>query len=152
MEPRHARAHQAAFALVWLALDQATKAWVESASFAPRELVPGWLGLVRAHNTGIAFSLLADVPTSALVVIALGVAGFLVRAWWKAENALEQWAIAAILAGAAGNLLDRLRLGYVVDFIDAHWGPHHWPAFNLADTAITLGAVALVLQGLLARR
>ena len=152
MKALHARAAQGAFALAWLALDQLTKAWVESPAFAPRELVPGWLGLVRAHNTGVAFSLLAGAPGWALALVASAIAALLLRAWRRTGDIVEQWAIAAILAGAAGNLLDRLRLGYVVDFIDAHWGAHHWPAFNLADAAITLGAAALVVQGLLRRR
>ena len=63
-----------------------------------------------------------------------------------AESRLPQTALACIMGGAIGNLLDRARLGYVIDYIDVFWGRHHWPAFNVADSAITLGVALLILD------
>jgi signal peptidase II len=74
-------------------------------------------------------------------------AGIAAYAWrLPAASRLPQTALALIMGGAVGNLLDRARLGHVVDFVDVFWGPHHWPAFNVADSAITVGVGLLILD------
>jgi len=127
-----------------VALDQATKAWVESSSFAPRTIVPGYFDLVRAHNEGVAFSLFSDLPQGAIVAVQLAILTGVLVWLGRSKRRAEQLALAAIAAGAIGNLIDRIRLGYVIDFIDWHIGRWHWPAFNIADSAITIGALALL--------
>ena len=132
-----------------IALDLATKAWV-SASFQlgeSRELLPIF-NLVLAHNTGAAFSFLAGAGgwqrwlfTAITVVISVALVIGLRR---NDTKPLIATAFALVLGGALGNLYDRLTLGYVVDFLDFHWGRAHFPAFNVADSAITVG-VALLL-------
>jgi len=134
-----------------IALDQATKevvvrTFVEHESIA---VLPVF-DLTRLHNTGAAFSLLADQPgwqrwffsgIAATVAVALTV--FLWRIEREASRALRA-AYALILAGAVGNLIDRLRHGHVVDFIHLHWEGWYYPAFNVADSAITVGALLLI--------
>jgi signal peptidase II len=112
---------------------------------------------VRAHNTGAAFSFLRDAggwQRWLFSVLALAVSVALLQ-WLRRlprrANLLAS-ALACILAGALGNLLDRLRLGYVIDFIQVHWREHYFPAFNVADSAITIGAGLLLLDALLGDR
>jgi len=118
---------------------------------ATREIIPGLFNLVHVRNTGAAFSLLAGAGTvwrrvgfSAVSVLALGVILFLYTKASK-EDTWTKWGLALIFGGALGNLSDRLRFGEVVDFLDFYLGSHHWPAFNIADSAITIGACILVL-------
>jgi len=141
-------------ALAIVAADQLTKALV-LARFAPGERleVTGFLNLVLAFNKGAAFSLLAQAPgwqTPVLVAIALAAAAILsaliVR---NLHKRLLCTGLALVLGGALGNLVDRLRLGHVVDFIDLHAAGWHWPAFNVADSGITVGAAILILEGFL---
>jgi len=135
-----------------VAADQLTKAII-LARLAPGERleVTGFFNLVLAFNKGAAFSLLAQAPgwqTPVLVAIALAAAAILsaliVR---NLHKRLLCTGLALVLGGALGNLVDRLRLGHVVDFIDLHAAGWHWPAFNVADSAITVGAVLLILDG-----
>lgn len=137
-----------------VAADQLTKA-VVLARFAPGERleVTGFFNLVLAFNKGAAFSLLAQAPgwqTPVLVAIALAAAAILsaliVR---NLHKRLLCTGLALVLGGALGNLVDRLRLGHVVDFIDLHAAGWHWPAFNVADSGITVGAAILILEGFL---
>jgi signal peptidase II len=146
-------------ALPWFAVaaaivvaDQITK-WLVLARFAPGERVEltGFMNLVLVFNKGAAFSFLADAPgwqTPVLVAFALGaavlVSVLLVR---DPSRRLYCAGLALILGGAVGNVIDRLRFGHVVDFLDLHAGGWHWPAFNVADSAITVGAVLLILDG-----
>jgi signal peptidase II len=132
--------------------DQLTK-WLVLARFAPGERVEitGFFNLVLVFNKGAAFSFLADAPgwqTPLLVAFAaaaaLIVSVLLLR---SPERRVFCSGLALILGGALGNVVDRLRFGYVVDFLDLHAGGWHWPAFNLADSAITLGAALLILDG-----
>lgn len=132
--------------------DQLTK-WLVLASFAPgeRREVTGFFNLVLVFNKGAAFSFLADAPgwqTPLLVIFALAaaviVSVLLVR---SPHRRPYQAGLALILGGAVGNVIDRLRFGQVVDFLDLHAGGWHWPAFNVADSAITVGAVLLILDG-----
>jgi signal peptidase II len=137
-----------------VAADQLTKAMI-LARFAPGERleVTSFLNLVLAFNKGAAFSLLAQAPgwqTPLLVAIALAAAAILsaliVR---NLHKRLLCTGLALVLGGALGNLVDRLRLGHVVDFIDLHAAGWHWPAFNVADSGITVGAAILILEGFL---
>ena len=132
--------------------DQLTK-WAVLAHFAPgeRRELTGFFNLVLVFNKGAAFSFLADAAgwqTPILVafalVAALIVSVLLVR---SPGRRLFCAGLALILGGALGNVIDRLRFGYVVDFLDLHAGAWHWPAFNIADSAITVGAALLILDG-----
>jgi signal peptidase II len=104
------------------------------------------------YNKGAAFSMLADASgwqTPLLIVFALVAAGIVGTLIVKnPHKRLLCLGLALILAGAVGNLIDRLRYGHVVDFLDFHAMGWHWPAFNVADSAITIGAVLLILEGL----
>lgn len=145
-------------AVVIVLLDQATKLMAEAwlAAYRPVPVVP-MLNMTLSYNTGAAFSFLHDqsgwqrwlfsglaVVVSVVLVIWLARLG---RAFgWQALG------IALILGGAVGNLIDRLAYGHVIDFIDVYYGTWHWPAFNVADSAITVGAVVLILESFLAAR
>jgi signal peptidase II len=132
--------------------DQLTK-WIVLGRFAPGERleVTAFFNLVLAFNKGAAFSFLAGAggwQTPLLVAFALAaavlVSVLLVR---SPGRGLFRAGLALILGGAVGNVIDRLRFGHVVDFLDLHAGGWHWPAFNVADSAITLGAALLILDG-----
>jgi signal peptidase II len=135
-------------------LDQATKLIVDRmmSLHESHEVIAGFLRLTYVRNRGAAFGILsdADLPFQAALFSVLSLAALFaigLYAWrLPAESRLPKTALALIMGGAVGNLIDRMRLGYVVDFVDAHWGPHHWPAFNVADSAITMGVVLLVLD------
>ena len=105
--------------------------------------------LVKAWNTGVSFSMFNNYGSLGAVLlsgVALVIVGFLLY-WLKNEaNRLAQVALGMIIGGAIGNVIDRVRLGAVFDFLDFHIGESHWPAFNLADSFICIGAAILVLQ------
>jgi signal peptidase II len=143
---------------LWLAalvlvLDQVTKLAVTGSLVAYHDVIPvtGFFNLVHVHNTGAAFSLLADQPGwqraffVALASVAAAVILYLLRKT-RGQSRFSA-ALALILGGAVGNLMDRVRYGHVIDFLDFHVGGWHWPAFNVADAAITVGAVLLVWDG-----
>ena len=135
---------------VVIVLDQYTK-WLASTKlhlFERVEILPIF-NFTLAHNTGAAFSFLSDAggwQRWFFTVLAIGVSIFIV--FWLKKLRTDERATAIsltlILGGAIGNVIDRIRLGYVVDFLDFHWGDAHWPAFNIADSAIFVGAVILV--------
>jgi signal peptidase II len=135
-------------------VDQVAKHLVDRlmALHESHELLDGVLRLTYVRNRGAAFGILSDaeLPFQAVLFSALSLAALAaitVYAWrLPASNRLPRIALAAIMGGAVGNLLDRARLGYVIDFVDAYWGPHHWPAFNVADAAISVGVALLVLD------
>ena len=113
-------------------------------------VVHGFFNLVHVHNKGAAFSLLDSFSTAfawlffvATTGLVLGVLGYLL---WRLPD--DHWTAALgyslILTGALGNLIDRVRLGEVVDFIDVYWGRYHWPAFNVADSLVCVGTAILV--------
>ncbi|HZE20727.1 MAG TPA: signal peptidase II [Desulfobaccales bacterium] len=135
-----------------LALDQVTKALVAQrlplGSQVP--LIPAFLNLVHIQNQGAAFGMLSGWPPYytwwffvAVSVVVLTVLGYLL---WRLPE--DHWPAALgyslILTGALGNLIDRIRLGAVVDFIDVYWRSYHWPAFNVADSLVCVGAAILV--------
>jgi len=135
-----------------VALDQLTKwAVLENFAYGERRSVTAFLNLVLVYNKGAAFSMLADAPgwqTPLLIVFALVAAGLV--SWLIVRNPGKRLlclGLALILGGALGNLIDRLRFGHVVDFLDFHALGWHWPAFNVADSGITVGAVLLILDG-----
>jgi lipoprotein signal peptidase len=141
-----------------LAADQASKAWVLYGLDLPAllrvDLIPT-LSLTFVRNTGVTFGLLTDSgPLSHLVLaaIALGVTAALFIWLRRAESGLTATALGAIGGGAIGNVADRLRFGWVVDFIHFHLGTWSWYVFNVADAAIVCGVAVLVLDGLRPRR
>ena len=142
-----------ALAAALVVADQLTK-WAVLANFAygERLQITGFLNLVLVYNKGAAFSMFADASgweTPLLIVFALVAAGIVGTLIVKnPHKRLLCLGLALILAGAIGNLIDRLRYGHVVDFLDFHAMGWHWPAFNVADSAITIGAVLLILEGL----
>ena len=148
-----ARFHRAGLvALIVVVLDQATKALVQSSMQLHQTIRLGpFVDLVYLRNPGAAFSLLRDAPAFVRLPLFVGVtivvAGALV-AYLRSTPPEQTWiitALGAILGGAVGNLICRVRYGEVVDFVFLHWRDWYWPAFNVADTAISLGAVAIVL-------
>ena len=136
-----------------LLLDQATKAWAVKSLVLhePVALAPG-LNLVQVHNTGAAFGLLSEVGggrffLAGFSLLACAVILYLLLGSVQRKST-GPWpcGLAFVLGGAAGNLWDRLVSGYVIDFIDVYYRSWHWPTFNLADTAITVGAFLLVWE------
>lgn len=135
-------------------LDQITKTLVDRymALYESRSIVDGLVKLTYVQNRGAAFGIFsdADLPNQhwLLAVVSLLALGAIAFYAWKlpAGSRLPRVALALIMGGAVGNLLDRLRLGYVVDFVDVFWGAHHWPAFNVADSAISIGVALLLLD------
>ena len=115
--------------------------------------VTSFFNIVRVHNHGAAFSFLAGSGGwQRWLFTGIGVAAAVLIVWLLKSHAgqkLFAFALACILGGALGNVIDRLMYGYVVDFLDFHWRGWHFPAFNLADSAITLGAACLILDELL---
>jgi len=134
-----------------IALDQLTKQWMLD-SFQRYELRPvtGWFNLVLVFNPGASFSFLAGAggwQKWFFIILALGVSAWLLAMLRRhAAERLLPAALALIVGGALGNVIDRLRFGAVVDFLDVHAGGYHWPAFNVADSAISIGVVLMILQ------
>lgn len=141
-------------AMILVGLDQLTKVLAEDwlAPYEPVPLIP-LLNLTLMYNEGAAFSLLSDAggwQRWFFVVVGLGVTGILV-VWLrglKAGERLQAWGLTLIIGGALGNLIDRILYGRVVDFIDVYYDRWHWPAFNLADSAITVGVGLLIWEAL----
>ncbi len=139
-------------AVVIVGLDQLTKAFVRThvALHDSITIVPGFFDLTRVHNTGAAFGFLnaVDFPfkPTVLVIVAtvalIGIAAYAARL--SPHRAASHLGLAFIIGGAAGNLIDRLTVGYVVDFADVYWRSYHFWAFNVADSAITLGAIVMI--------
>ena len=134
--------------------DQITKILVQQNMelWSSRPVIPGLLDVVHVINKGAAFGFLnrADVDWQrpfflAVTLLALGFVGYLVHTASE-RNPLLVTGLGLVAGGAVGNFIDRVRLGVVVDFIDIYVGPHHWPAFNVADIAINLGALAILVS------
>jgi signal peptidase II len=140
--------------VVVIVLDQISKLYFENSLSLYEQIViiPDYFSWTLAYNTGAAFSFLADAggwQRWFFAAVALGVSGVLL-VWMKGLKQHETWvavALALVLGGALGNLYDRVAYGHVIDFILVHWQSRwYFPAFNLADSAITLGAIMLVLD------
>lgn len=139
-------------------LDQFTKQWASAAlGFQEPVAVMPFFNLTLMHNTGAAFSFLSSAggwQRWFFTAIAIFVSVVIVF-WLKRLKPQEVWvaaALALVLGGALGNVWDRATLGYVIDFIDVYAGRWHWPAFNLADSAIVVGAAILIWDGVFAKR
>ena len=146
-----------AWAVVIFLADQFTKTLILGYyRLGDATTITSFFNIVRAHNTGAAFSFLADAggwQRWGFTAFGLVAAVFIV--WQLRQHPgqrLFAFSLSSILGGAIGNVVDRLQHGYVVDFLDFHLGGRHFPAFNLADSAITVGAVCLIVDELLRMR
>ena len=140
--------------LIILLADQFTKVLiVGNYALGDSTYVTNFFNVVRAHNTGAAFSFLAGAGGwQRWFFTGIGVVAAIFMVWMLKSHPgqkLFSFAISLILGGAIGNVIDRLWHGYVVDFLDFHWKTMHFPAFNVADAAISVGAVCLILDELL---
>jgi signal peptidase II len=140
--------------LTIVVLDQITKAIVRSAMELHEsvDVIPDLLALTRVHNTGAAFGMLnsIDFPGKTVVLTIVAAAALAGVAWYATSvppaDRLARIGVAAILGGAIGNLIDRATAGYVLDFVDASWQGWHFWAFNVADAAITIGVILMILD------
>jgi len=141
-------------ALTVVVLDQVTKAMVRPALALHESVVaiPGFVDLTRVHNTGAAFGMLNSVefPFKTVVLSLVALVALSGVAWYAANvplgDRLARIGIACVLGGAIGNLIDRAKDGYVLDFVDAYWNGWHFWAFNVADAAITVGVIFMILD------
>jgi signal peptidase II len=140
-------------------IDQSSKAWaVRKLRFGdPMSLIPGLLNFAYAENTGVAFSMLDDHGSSGrwgLSVVAMIAGALVIYFFWRTPRSDDRilGALALLLAGIAGNVTDRIRLGFVVDFIDVQFGSWHYPTFNVADMSIVIGAGLLIIDMFLSKR
>ena len=144
---------------IWLpiaivALDQATKALVRAKVpvFGSVMVVPGLVNITHVQNTGMAYGLLdrTDFPFKTVLIACIGVAALIAVGMYAASLAqrhlLARIGLALIIGGAAGNVLDRVTVGSVVDFVDVYWGAWHFWAFNVADSAISVGVGIMILD------
>ena len=139
--------------LAVILLDQSTKLYIERGLpiHDPITVIEDFLHIVHVRNTGAAFGIMADqglfirvffilVSIAAIFIIPF----FLMKL--KDHQIVPITGLSLVMAGAIGNLIDRIRLGEVIDFIDLHWYSYHWPTFNLADSAITIGGILLIIE------
>ena len=145
-----------AVAALVTAADQATKWWIVWVVMHPPQVirVAPFFNLVLGWNRGVSFGILntdSAVAPWLLVLIASAIVVVLVVWLAKAESRFVAVALGFVMGGAAGNVIDRVRFGAVADFLDFHAFSYHWPAFNVADSAITVGAIALIADSLFRR-
>ena len=140
-------------------IDQTTKAWASRVLRfeGDRSLVSGFLNLAYAQNTGVAFSMLdehGDTGRWGLSAVAFIAGTLVLYFFWRTPRSDDRilGALVLLLAGIAGNVTDRLRLGFVIDFIDVQFGGWHYPTFNVADAAICVGAGLLIIDMFLSKR
>lgn len=139
--------------VVVIAIDQLSKSWiVQHFELYERKHLLSVLDITLVYNTGAAFSFLSDasgwqrwVFVALAILVGAGIVSWMRRLAGRSQGLLC-CSLALILAGAIGNVIDRLRIGHVVDFVHAHWKDAYFPAFNVADSAITVGAVLLLLD------
>ena len=153
MKPRYTLF--ATLTVVGILIDQATKLYIDRSMhlFDSIPVLPDFFHITYVRNRGAAFSFLSDaswrlpffIGVSLVAAIAIIVAFHKLRD----DQKLAQISLAMIFSGAIGNLIDRLRLGEVIDFLDVHWYRHHWPAFNVADSLICVGVFLLAVDMLL---
>jgi len=146
--------------LVVFLLDQWSKGLIVS-QLTPLQIVPVFapiFNLTLTLNPGVAFGFLATLPDgqreialALTTIVALGVVLYLLIKDYR-NDLVAQVALAMIVGGALGNITDRFRIGFVVDFLDFHWGDYHWPAFNLADSAICVGVTFLLFYGIFSKK
>ena len=140
-------------------IDQSSKAWAVRRLRLGEQiaLIPGFLNFAYAENTGVAFSMLDDHGASGrwgLSVVAMIAGALVIYFFWRTPRADDRilGALALLLAGIVGNVTDRIRLGFVVDFIDVQFGSWHYPTFNVADMSIVIGAGLLIIDMFLSKR
>lgn len=140
-------------------IDQSSKAWAVRRLRLGDDinLIPGFLNFAYAQNTGVAFSMLDDHGATGrwgLSIVAMVAGVLVVYFFWRTPRTDDRilGALALLLAGIVGNVVDRIRLGFVVDFIDVQFGSWHYPTFNVADMAIVCGAGILILDMFLSRK
>ena len=143
-----------AWAVFLLGADQITKTLIlNHYQLGDSTFITSFFNIVRVHNTGAAFSFLSTAGGwQSWLFTGIGVAATLFILWQLRQHPgqkLFSFALSSILGGAIGNVVDRLMHGYVVDFLDFHWAGSHFPAFNIADAGITVGAACLILDELL---
>ncbi len=136
-----------------LVLDQGTKWWVHKSMALHQSIaiLPNFAHLTYIRNTGAAFGFFAETQSSwrmfffiLISIIAISAILYLMKKLPPKRNG-QVVSLSLVLGGAVGNLIDRLRWGEVIDFIDLHWSRYHWPAFNIADSAITIGVILLLI-------
>ncbi len=135
-------------------VDQVTKFLVKAAIplYSKREIIPNFLDFTHVQNTGAAFGVLnaADFPYKSAVMIGIATLALVAISLYArqlgSDEKLSRYGLALILGGAFGNLIDRAISGYVVDFVDVYWGDAHFWAFNVADAAISIGAILVLLE------
>lgn len=148
MSPAHVRIGLTLAAVV-AAADQGAKWWIVGTVMQPPRIIPvtDFFNLVLGYNRGVSFGMLnmhSPMGRWILAGLALAITAALLVWMWRAEKRLVVAGLGLIVGGAAGNVIDRVLVGAVVDFLDFHWAGYHWPAFNVADIAITGGAAALI--------
>lgn len=151
---QHSMVQWLGLALVILLADQFTKVLIMGFyQHGDSTYISSFFNIVRVHNTGAAFSFLATASGwQRWFFTAIGIVAAIAIVWMLKSHPgqkLFSFALACILGGAIGNVIDRVLYGYVVDFLDFHWRGMHFPAFNIADSAITIGAACLILDELL---
>ena len=144
--------------LLVVVLDQLSKVWavMQLPLHSPQPVFPS-LNMTLAYNRGAAFSFLSDASgwqrwffAVLAIVVSIAIIFWLRRL--RSTEKCQGLALSLILGGALGNVWDRIQLGYVVDFIDVYYGAWHWPVFNIADSAITVGAVLLIVDAFIGKR
>ena len=148
------RTHEVVMIGTIVVIDQLTKFLVRATIplYAKRVIIPDVLDVTHVQNTGAAFGLLnaADFPYKSAVMIGIATLALVAISIYArqlgAHEKLSRYGLALILGGAFGNLIDRAIAGYVVDFVDVYWGEAHFWAFNVADAAITIGAILVLLE------
>ena len=143
-----------AWAVLLMGADQITKSLIlNHYQLGDSTFITSFFNIVRAHNTGAAFSFLADGSGwQRWFFVAIAVVATILIVWQLRKHPEQKMfclSLSSILGGAIGNVVDRLQHGYVVDFLDFYWGTSHFPAFNVADMGITLGAILLILDEVL---
>ncbi|BEU95694.1 lipoprotein signal peptidase [Acidovorax sp. DW039] len=150
-----------ALCLVWAVIIMAADQWTKELILRNYQLgeathITGFFNIVRAHNTGAAFSFLSNAGGwQRWLFTGIGVVASVFIIWQLYKHPTQKlfcFALASIMGGAVGNVVDRLMHGYVVDFLDFHAMGWHFPAFNVADSAITMGAICLILDELMRAR
>ena len=146
---RHRLAGPLAVAAAVMALDRVSKIWINRhvSAWDVWPVIPGYVNIIHAENPGMAFSLLATASETVRTFVLIGLAGVVLvlvaMMLWRSGGGVEPWALALVLGGAVGNLWDRLERGTVTDFVDFYIRNWHWATFNVADSAITAGAILL---------